>query len=47
MMYVLLLLSIVLGVCKSGIYNRFAKAEKPDAGGIFISTRYPTERLPL
>ena len=30
MMYVLLLLSIVLGVCKSGIYNRFAKAEKPD-----------------
>lgn len=35
MMYVLLLLSIVLGVCKSGIYNRFAKAEKPDAGGIF------------
>ena len=35
MMYVLLLLSIVLGVCKSGIYNRFAKAEKPDAVGIF------------
>ena len=34
-MYDLLFLSIVLGVCKSGIYNRFAKAEKPDAVGIF------------
>lgn len=35
MMYLLLLFSIILGVCKSGIYNRYAKADKPDTAGIF------------
>ena len=35
MMYLLLALSILLGVCKSSIYNRYAKADKPDIHGIF------------
>lgn len=34
-MIVLLMVSIVLGVCKSVVYNRFAKTQKPDTGGIF------------
>lgn len=35
MIYLLLLLSIVLGVVKSSVYNQYAKTEKPDIGGIF------------
>lgn len=31
----LLALSIVLSVCKSAVYNRYAKSMKPDSGGIF------------
>ena len=31
----LLVLSIVLGVCKSAVYNRYAKCAVPDAAGIF------------
>lgn len=34
-MYLLLLLSVVLSVLKSTIYNRFAKKEKPSAVAIF------------
>ncbi|MBR4889307.1 MAG: hypothetical protein IKU17_09195 [Clostridia bacterium] len=35
MIYLLLLLSLVLGVVKSSVYNQYAKSEKPDVGGIF------------
>jgi len=31
----LLSLSILLGVCKSAVYNRYAKSEAPDTAGIF------------
>ena len=34
-MIVLLMISIVLCVCKSVVYNQFAKSQKPDIGGIF------------
>ncbi len=33
---VLLILSIVLGVCKSSLYNRYAKTEKPGLFGICL-----------
>lgn len=35
MMYLLLVLSIVMAVVKSSIYNNYAKKESPDMGGIF------------
>jgi len=35
MMAVLLILSIVLSVCKSAVYNCYAKSEMPDLPGIF------------
>ncbi len=35
MMIALLILSVILAVCKSAAYNRYAKSERPDPGGIF------------
>lgn len=36
MICLLLACSVLLGVCKTGLYNRYAKAEDPDLAGIFL-----------